>query len=168
MLAVIRAGTLNNKTNNRRVGEMNSRLRNQAGFTIVELLIVIVVIGILAALVLNTFNGIQARARDTERKTDVGAIHAQVEAYHADNARYPTTANIGSTSWVDSNLQGLDAGALVDPSSGGYAYAAAPSGCDNSATDCTSYSLSADLEEDGRGGDDGDSNTADYSKNSLN
>ena len=36
--------------------------RNQAGFTIVELLIVIVVIGILAALVLNTFQGVQARA----------------------------------------------------------------------------------------------------------
>lgn len=147
---------------------MISHKQQQSGFTIVELLIVIVVIGILAGLVLNTFNGIQARARDTERRTDVNAIHAQVEAYHADNGFYPTTANIASTSWVGTNLPGLDAEAQVDPTSGGYAYAAAPSGCDNSTTNCATYTLSADLEDDGRGASDSDSDTADYQKNSLN
>ena len=50
------------------------------GFTIVELLIVIVVIGILAALVVVTYSGIQQKARDTERKTDVNALHGQLEA----------------------------------------------------------------------------------------
>src|SRR5690606_24488036 len=49
----------------------------QKGFTVVELLIVIVVIGILAALVLNTFAGIQQKARDTERKTDINAVATQ-------------------------------------------------------------------------------------------
>jgi prepilin-type N-terminal cleavage/methylation domain-containing protein len=148
---------------------MTSRLRSRSGFTIVELLIVIVVIGILAGLVLNTFNGIQARARDTERKTDINAVHAQVEAYHADNAKYPTTTNLATAAWVDSNLSGLDDQALVDPSSGAYAYVAAPSGCDNTAgNECDSYTLSADLETDGRGGQDSDTNTADYSKDSLN
>ena len=147
---------------------MISRLRNQSGFTIVELLIVIVVIGILAGLVLNTFNGIQASARDSERKTDVNAIHAQVEAFHAKNGYYPTTGNLGDSSWVGNNLQGLDPEALVDPSTGGaYAYAATPGGCDNSATVCDSYTLSADFEDDGLGSSDPDS-TADYSKNSLN
>ncbi|MEO8863266.1 MAG: prepilin-type N-terminal cleavage/methylation domain-containing protein, partial [Candidatus Saccharimonadales bacterium] len=43
----------------------------QQGFTIVELLIVIVVIGILAALVITTFTGIQQKGRDTERTTDL-------------------------------------------------------------------------------------------------
>ena len=147
---------------------MKSRLQQQSGFTIVELLIVIVVIGILAGLVLNTFNGIQARARDTERKTDVNSIHGQVEAFHADNGYYPTTANIGDAAWVSANLAGLDDEALNDPSTGGYAYAAAPTGCDNSTNNCSSYTLSADLEEDGRASSDGDTNTADYSKNSLN
>ena len=147
---------------------MISRLKNESGFTIVELLIVIVVIGILAGLVLNTFNGIQSRARDTERKTDVNAIHAQVEAYQADNGFYPTTANMGDSSWIDTNLPGLDSEALNDPSGGGYAFAASPSGCDNSTTNCDTYTLSADLEEDGRGSSDSDSDTADYSKNSLN
>lgn len=146
---------------------MKSRLQNRSGFTIVELLIVIVVIGILAGLVLNTFNGIQARARDTERKTDVNAIHAQVEAYHADNGFYPTTANMADTAWVGSNLSGLDSEALNDPSSGGYAYAANTATCNNTTELCSSYTLSADLEEDGRDTADSDG-TADYTKNSLN
>lgn len=61
--------------------------QKQQGFTIVELLIVIVVIGILAALVITTFTGIQQRARNTERQTDIKAIHGQVEAYYAQNGQ---------------------------------------------------------------------------------
>ena len=48
---------------------MTSLKRTQSGFTIVELLIVIIVIGILAALVLVTFSGVQQKARNTERVT---------------------------------------------------------------------------------------------------
>ena len=59
-------------------------MRLQKGFTIVELLIVIVIIGILALLVLNTFNGVQQKARDTERQTDATSISKQLEAYYAD------------------------------------------------------------------------------------
>src|SRR5437588_436170 len=66
----------------------------QQGFTIVELLIVIVVIGILAALVITTFTGIQQKARNTERQTDIKALHGQVEAYYAQNGKYPTLANM--------------------------------------------------------------------------
>src|SRR3982751_6956611 len=86
-----------------------------SGFTIVELLIVIVVIGILAALVIVTYNGIQQKARDTERKTDVNAIHGQVEAYYAQNGKYPTLANLNDSTWRGSNMKGLDAEALKDP-----------------------------------------------------
>lgn len=54
---------------------MKSSIRvRRPGFTIVELLIVIVVIGILAAIVVSTFTGAQAKARDTVRKHDLAAI----------------------------------------------------------------------------------------------
>jgi prepilin-type N-terminal cleavage/methylation domain-containing protein len=87
-------------------------LRSQSGFTIVELLIVIVVIGILAALVLNTFSGVQARARDTERQTDTKALATQLEAYYNldGQGKYPIRTNIST-----STLKGLDAGALSAP-----------------------------------------------------
>ena len=71
------------------------------GFTIVELLIVIVVIGILATLVLTTYNGIQEKARDTKRKTDVNAMQSQIEAYQAENGKYPflATPGVPAPSW---------------------------------------------------------------------
>jgi general secretion pathway protein G len=156
---------------------MISLKRKESGFTIVELLIVIVVIGILAALVITTFSGIQRKARDSERQTDINAVHGQVEAYYAQNGKYPTLANLQDNSaannWVSQNLKGLDPSALKDPNIGtttpypvgsptatNYGYAATPSGCDNGAGgDCTGYTLTANLEN-------GTGQT--YSKKSLN
>ena len=139
---------------------MISLKRKQSGFTIVELLIVIVVIGILAALVVTTFSGIQRKARDSERQTDIGAVHSQVEAYYAQNGRYPTNANLDDDVFVKANLKGLDLAALADPKGANndlaaapaanvYSYAETPAGCDNSATDCTAYTLTATLESGG-------------------
>ena len=140
---------------------MISLNRKESGFTIVELLIVIVVIGILAALVVTTFSGIQRKARDSERQTDINAVHSQIEAYFAQNGRYPTVANLNDDSWVGSNLPGLDVDALQDPKGADnnvataaaanvYAYVVTPSGCDNdpgtATVDCDTYVLTATLE----------------------
>ncbi|HXY18258.1 MAG TPA: type II secretion system protein [Candidatus Nitrosopolaris sp.] len=135
------------------------KLRNQ-GFTIVELLIVIVVIGILATLVITTYNGVQSKARDTKRKTDINALQGQVEAYNTNAGFYPTLADMNDSAWRSTNMKGLDPSALNDPQNPNptstlcatttahcYVYAVTPSGCDNSTTDCTSYTLSASLED---------------------
>jgi prepilin-type N-terminal cleavage/methylation domain-containing protein len=94
---------------------MISLKNKQSGFTIVELLIVIVVIGILAALVITTFNGIQQKGRDTERQTDIKAIHGQLEAYYAQNGNYPTLAEIDTPTEATTLFKGLDKEALSDP-----------------------------------------------------
>jgi prepilin-type N-terminal cleavage/methylation domain-containing protein len=84
-------------------------IKNSKGFTIVELLIVIVVIGILAALVLNSFRGVQERARDTERRTDINAQSTQLEVYYTDNGGYPQfTGQVDTDSWITANLKGAD------------------------------------------------------------
>lgn len=71
-------------------------LNKQRGFTIVELLIVIVVIGILAAIVIVAFNGVQNQAKATQRKADAQSIVKLAEAYNADDnaasSGYPDTA----------------------------------------------------------------------------
>ena len=64
----------------------------QTGFTIVELLIVIVVIAILAAITIVAYNGIQARARDNIRYQDVKLILKALELYKIDNGMYPPTS----------------------------------------------------------------------------
>jgi prepilin-type N-terminal cleavage/methylation domain-containing protein len=65
------------------------RKQKQSGFTIVELLIVIVVIGILAALVLNTFSGAQAKARNAQAASTVRTYKAALMQYAVDYGKYP-------------------------------------------------------------------------------
>lgn len=59
---------------------------NQRGFTIVELLIVIVVIAILAAISIVAYNGIQNRANDTTIINDLANIKKKIELYKIDNS----------------------------------------------------------------------------------
>jgi prepilin-type N-terminal cleavage/methylation domain-containing protein len=61
---------------------------HEKGFTIVELLIVIVVIGILAAISIVAFNGVQTRARDTDRKNDLASISRLLHMYATDKGDY--------------------------------------------------------------------------------
>lgn len=63
------------------------------GFTIVELLIVIVVIGILAVITVVAFRGIQDRANDTSIKSDLNSIAKKFELFKIDNSRYPFVNN---------------------------------------------------------------------------
>jgi general secretion pathway protein G len=67
------------------------KMKDERGFTIVELLIVIVVIGILAAIVIVAYNGVQNRANTTKAQTNASAVQKVAEAYNADNGVYPGT-----------------------------------------------------------------------------
>lgn len=67
--------------------------KTMSGFTIVELLIVIVVIGILATLVLNSFSGAQAQARDAKRKSDVAQIKIALQIYKINKNTYVETGS---------------------------------------------------------------------------
>lgn len=61
-------------------------MKKDRGFTIVELLIVIVVIAILAAIVIVAYNGIQSRANATTAKSNAEATQKIAEAYAADDS----------------------------------------------------------------------------------
>ena len=137
-------------------------LKNRSkGFTIVELLIVIVVIAILATLVIVTFTGIQQKARDSQRQTDINAVDSHLEAYYAQNGKYPTLADLNNITFRNNYMKGLDAEALVSPKGAtitgtdssstqeAYGYVPTPAGCDNgsgSGGDCTGFKLTAQLE----------------------
>lgn len=73
-------------------------IHRDSGFTIVELLIVIVVIGILAAIVVVAYNGVQTRAKLSKTSQDLAQVNKKILAYQAQNGSYPatTTGTIGS------------------------------------------------------------------------
>lgn len=68
-------------------------MKQGRAFTIVELLIVIVVIAILAAISVVAYNGIQTRSRNTIRINDLKQMAKVVEMYKATNGQYPISGS---------------------------------------------------------------------------
>lgn len=79
-----------------------SRKNLGKGFTIVELLIVIVVIGILAAITIVSYNGLSGRATDARIQNDIRQVYGLIEAHAAQNGSYPSTGNLSNV-YIDSN-----------------------------------------------------------------
>jgi general secretion pathway protein G len=65
--------------------------RGRSGFTLIELLLVVVILGVLAALVLPRFMGRTQQARETAAMADVSNISTALNAFEIDTGRYPTT-----------------------------------------------------------------------------
>lgn len=72
------------------------------GFTLVELLVTITIIGILASIGLNTFTSAQKKSRDAKRKAYLRQIVDALEAYNNDNGEYPAT-NSGNIEGCEDN-----------------------------------------------------------------
>jgi general secretion pathway protein G len=68
--------------------------QRQKGFTLVELLIVIFVLGALAAIIIIAYRGVQDRANESSVKVDLSNIAKQVEFYKTDLGHYPSTTEI--------------------------------------------------------------------------
>lgn len=72
-------------------------MKRERGFTIVELLIVIVVIAVLAAITIVAYNGIQSRAHDTTIQSDLRGIGQQISAYKITEGTLPVSVSEFST-----------------------------------------------------------------------
>lgn len=71
----------------------NTNIKSR-GFTIVELLIVIVIIAILAAITIVAYNGIQNRAKTSAGQSLANSIAKKAEAYNTVESAYPSTTKL--------------------------------------------------------------------------
>ncbi|MBN1226878.1 MAG: prepilin-type N-terminal cleavage/methylation domain-containing protein [Deltaproteobacteria bacterium] len=86
---------------------MARHLKNQRGFTLIELMIVVAIIGILSAIAIPNFMTFRMKAKTAEAKSNLGSIRTCEESYRAENdvyfavTRYPSPAATGSSdAWV--------------------------------------------------------------------
>lgn len=136
---------------------------SSSGFTIVEILVLILIIGILLTILVLTYSGIQIRQRNTTRTNDIKLIQSNLETFYAQSGFYPTLADMNSQTWTKSNLKSIDPAVLQDPSSKANSprFADSPSidifsyqptasdgvsPCDNKTVACGKYTLTATLE----------------------
>ena len=69
--------------------------RDKKGFTLIELMIVVAIIGILAAIAIPNFLRFQAKSKQSEAKTNLKAIFTAEKSYFAEKDTYSTFATIG-------------------------------------------------------------------------
>lgn len=80
-------------------------LAETAGFTLIEIMVVIIILGLLATLVIPNITGYTEKAKVEKARADIASLEGALELFRADNGFYPTTE------------QGLDA-LVVKPSTG--------------------------------------------------
>ncbi len=141
---------------------MGRNITGQNGFTTIEIVLVLVIIGILATLVITSRAGVQQNQRNTERQSDIKELRDGLEGYFANANQYPTLASLNDPSWRTTNLKALEPSVFQDPSNktgsvnlidkpaaNVYVYAvtsASGAPCGSAAVPCTQYTLTATLE----------------------
>jgi type IV pilus assembly protein PilA len=128
----------------------------RGGFTLIELMIVVAIIGILAAIAIPNFLKFQLRSKTGEAKTNLAAIRTAEESYFAEYgvfiaaADYPTGPSPAKQEWIPGATNGFDTMGWSPEGEVFYSYAVALGGAQN-----TAYSVGAYGDLDG-GGDDSD------------
>jgi type IV pilus assembly protein PilA len=104
---------------------MNRCLKGQKGFTLIELMIVVAIIGILAAIAIPNFLRYQAKSRQSEAKTNLSAVFVAETAYFSEQGRY------GSFQEAGYNLAGTtNRYTYRSPAAGGAAASSGAAGVD--------------------------------------
>lgn len=140
--------------------KVQAKRKQQAGFTIIELLVATVLVGLLIALIVSTHASIQRNQRNQAREDAINDISQQLESYYVENSEYPTLADMNNTNWLAINLKSLNHNDLRDPSAKSYQLVMLPardvysydvtasdgSTCNNTSKLCAHYTLTATLE----------------------
>lgn len=103
---------------------MKKNNQKNLGFTLLEMLVVMLIIIVLAAVGLRSFNASRNKSRDARRKSDLEQLQRALEMYHSDKGYYPVHASDGRLVVADGGST-LDWGEpFIDPAGSGGVYMA--------------------------------------------
>jgi prepilin-type N-terminal cleavage/methylation domain-containing protein len=94
---------------------MFAHSHSNRGFTVIELVVVVVIVGILGTLVALSYSGVKTRERDAERQTAINTLQSHLEAYYASESQYPLRAQLNNAQWRSDHIPELVPGTLRDP-----------------------------------------------------
>jgi type II secretory pathway pseudopilin PulG len=77
------------------------RIPTQNGYTIIELLVIMTIIGLLFTVLFLFIPDSQLRGRDKERETDISAIRGRLEEFYQDTGAYPSEITLSTFSRID-------------------------------------------------------------------
>jgi prepilin-type N-terminal cleavage/methylation domain-containing protein len=89
----------------------------QRGFTLIELIVIVAVVGILATIAVIGYTRVQADGRDSQRATSVVAIAEGLERYYDENGEYPSCRTMTGTSSTVGQLLGIESASFRAPQS---------------------------------------------------
>lgn len=78
------------------ISKIRKKIFHKKGFTLIELMIVVAIIGVLAAIAIPNFLSYQYKVKVSEGGTNLGAIHSNEVTYHAENDTYLVLPTAGS------------------------------------------------------------------------
>lgn len=76
--------------------QITSNEQQRSGFTLIELMIVMIIMGVLVTIGIGTFTSSQKKSRDVKRKNDLRQISISLEAYNNDKGQYPDSSATGT------------------------------------------------------------------------
>jgi prepilin-type N-terminal cleavage/methylation domain-containing protein len=115
--------------------ENNSMPKSTTGFTLIEIIVVITIMGVLSAIIYGSFNSAKAQSRDQRRISDIAGLQLALETYFNQNHQYPTDLQTLVPDYIPS--------IPVSPTGESYNYF--PMG-NSSSGPCISYQLWVKLE----------------------
>jgi type IV pilus assembly protein PilA len=128
---------------------------NEKGFTLIELMIVVAIIGILAAIAIPNFLNYQLKSKTSEAKVNLGAIATSQESWRAENDTYidcnayPGAVGASKQTWTRANAGNFTSIGFAPSGDVYYQYAVPAAGVSSTAFGATAE---ADLDSDGTSG----------------